>query len=196
MALCRYRSLHSIQKDNYTNHPRDNDAASRGRIIAEGLEQTPGSDGRFPDPVAVDGLHAAVPDVVVPPADRTHDVLGQAEDVPPSSRQEPSQRPGLHSHHTCAYSADNTRNSYDRPGWSVCHVSEHLKDYPYNSCLEVRNRNQPTSSSRSPSSGAWAGWPPAGGSAPVRPSSGGGGRCRCQLGSGRRPSGRSRPGGR
>ena len=51
--------------------------------MAEGLEQTPGSDGRLPDPVAVDGLHAAVPDVEVPPADRTHDVLGQAEDVPP-----------------------------------------------------------------------------------------------------------------
>ena len=51
--------------------------------MAEGLEQTPGCDGRLPDPVAVDGLHAAVPDVEVPPADRTHDVLGQAEDVPP-----------------------------------------------------------------------------------------------------------------
>ena len=76
-------SVHKTVKDNYTNHPRDNDAASRGRFIAEGLEQTPGSDGRLPDPVAVDGLHATVPDVEVPPADRTYDVLGQAEDVPP-----------------------------------------------------------------------------------------------------------------
>lgn len=50
--------------------------------MAERLEQAPGSDGRPPHPVAVDGLGTAVPDVEVPPAHSADDVLGQAEDVP------------------------------------------------------------------------------------------------------------------
>ena len=83
MTLYQYGSLHFTRRCNYTNHPRDVDPASRGRIEEERLEQAPGSDGRLPHPVAVDGLVTAVPDVVVPPSDSADYVLGQAEDIPP-----------------------------------------------------------------------------------------------------------------